>query len=647
MYLGLGAAKELPYVDNYFETHLYTGNATARSLTTGLDMTKGGMSIFRRRDAADNWTVYDTVRGATKRWMTNTSDLQTTDSDGLTAFNDNGVSVGTGSNVNHSGGEIVSWHFRKKEKFFTVVEYTGNGSSQNISHDLGSNLGMIWIKKLDGSGTEPCVVWHNQVQSFASNYFILNSTSSELSNTNIWNNTAPNATQFSVGNHSLTNQSGTKYIAYIFANGAGGFGPNEDQDIIKCGAYYGNGNGAPNSPHVTIGWEPQWLLIKARTESQSWYLIDCARGMLVQGASGGTDEPWLAPNENTTESGGSANGISPTATGFQIETSGHWINKNSTQYIYVAIRSSTGLVTLPEAGTDALKIINGPSGTTAPQFVTGFQPDFMIRRNPASGNNTFVGSRNSGKERLILTDTSARGSHSGNIWDYSNGMGNYNTDMSAFYMWAFKRGPGFDVTFDNGTGSSTTFNHSLGRVPEMIWRKNRESSSTGGAGDWNAWHKDLPKSGSNLGIFRVNKDAAAWTNANAFSADPTSTVFSIGSESDVNASSKNYITILFASVDKISKVGTWTGTGSSFNVTFGFRPRFLWWKSVGSGNCFMIDTTRGWATGTGDVVLPIDGTNGGYDAGSICDPTDTGITLAAGANITNTNGQQYIYYAHA
>jgi len=272
----------------------------------------------------------------------------------------------------------------------------------------------------------------------------------------------------------------------------------------------------------------------------------------------------------------------------------------------------------------------------------------MIRRNPASGNNTFVGSRNSGKERLILTDTSARGSHSGNIWDYSNGMGNYNTDMSAFYMWAFKRGPGFDVTFDNGTGSSNqAFNHSLGRVPEMIWRKNRESSSTGGAGDWNAWHKDLPKSGSNLGIFRVNKDAAAWTNANAFSADPTSTVFSIGSESDVNASSKNYITILFASVDKISKVGTWTGTAATLNVTFGFQPRFLWWKSVGSGNCFMIDTTRGWATGTGDVVLPIDGTNGGYDAGSICDPTDTGITLAAGANITNTNGQQYIYYAHA
>ena len=647
MYLGLGAVEDRPYVDNVFQTHLHVGNATARSLTTGLDMTKGGMSIFRRRDATDNWGVYDTVRGATKRWKLNLSNLEDTTATGLTAFNKDGVSIGTDSNVNHSGGEIVSWHFRKKEKFFTIVEYTGNGSNQTISHDLGGGLGMIWIKKIDGSGTEPCVVWHCQQQSHASNYFNLASNGSEQTSTTIWNNTSPNATQFSVGNNDLTNQNGTKYIAYIFANGAGGFGPNKDKDIIKCGVYTGNGNS--NGPLVNVGWEPQWLLIKARTESQSWYLIDSARGMFVQGASGGSDEPWLAPNETTHEGGGSSNGISPNANGFQPATSGQWINKSSTQYIYVAIRSTAGLVSLPEAGTDALSIVTGTTGTH-PAFASGFSSDFVLYRETASGNNWTMGNRNSGKEKLILSGTSSRSSENGHIWDFSNGMGQFGLNLSSTYSWNWKRGPGFDVTFDNGTGSSgTQFYHSLGVAPEMIWRKNRESSGTGGAGDWNAWHKDLPKSGSTLGYFRVNKDSAASTESSYFEGEPSATYFYIGSNSDINANTKNYINILFASVAGISKVGTWTGTAATLNVTFGFQPRFLWWKSVGSGNCNILDSVRGWPTGSGqdDKPIPIDGTNGQWNAGNICDRTATGITISASASIMNTNGQQYIYYAHA
>ena len=119
MLLGAGGAVATKtYVDDVFRTHLYTGNATARSINTGLDMTEGGLVWVKNRDQGYNHSLQDTVRGAgkDKRLSSNLNsaedgtDLNNYWAGYISSFNNNGFSVdkeGSGSidwaNYNKSG----------------------------------------------------------------------------------------------------------------------------------------------------------------------------------------------------------------------------------------------------------------------------------------------------------------------------------------------------------------------------------------------------------------------------------------------------------------------------------------------------------------------------------------------------------------
>ena len=71
------------------------------------------------------------------------------------------------------------------------------------------------------------------------------------------------------------------FVAYLFAHndGDGEFGPDGDADIIKCGSY--TGNGSANGPEIDLGFEPQWVLIKAQQSTGNWFMFDTMRGMPV------------------------------------------------------------------------------------------------------------------------------------------------------------------------------------------------------------------------------------------------------------------------------------------------------------------------------------------------------------------------------
>lgn len=100
---------------------------------------------------------------------------------------------------------------------------------------------------------------------------------------------------------------------------------------IKCGSY--TGNGSTTGPTVTLGWEPQWVMIKGTQSGVNWNLFDAARGM-----GSGTD-PLLWANDSLSESGiGSVNWIEATATGFDVKTTSGDMNSLGIDYIYVAIR---------------------------------------------------------------------------------------------------------------------------------------------------------------------------------------------------------------------------------------------------------------------------------------------------------------------
>ena len=106
--------------------------------------------------------------------------------------------------------------------------------------------------------------------------------------------------------------------------------------------------------------------------------------------------------------------------------------------------------------------------------------------------------------------------------------------------------------------------------------------------------------------------------------------------------------MLFASVDGISKVGSYTGNGaSSQTITTGFQPRFIIIKNIDqSGKSWMVlDTVRGWASGNDNYLqLNDSAAQLSHDFGN---PTSTGFYLHGGGSTYNGSGTNYIYYAHA
>ena len=108
--------------------------------------------------------------------------------------------------------------------------------------------------------------------------------------------------------------------------------------------------------------------------------------------------------------------------------------------------------------------------------------------------------------------------------------------------------------------------------------------------------------------------------------------------------------MLFSSTD-VSKVGYYTGNGSTQTITTGFSPRFILFKNSGSGaawsNWYVYDTLRGIpASGTVNYLLPNKNIaeEGGDD---LIDVSSTGFTINVSYDSHNGSGESYIYYAHA
>lgn len=313
------------YIEDVFSTSLYTGTSANQDITNGIDLAdKGGLVWLKNRTSAFSHMLFDTERGATKSLSSDGSSVEATDATALTSFNSDGFSIGTAVEINNSGTDVVSWTFAKQAGFFDVVTYTGNSTAgREIPHNLGSTPGMIIVKCL--TDTTNWRVYHT---SLGADYWLeLNTNIAQAGpSADTWNSTEPTSTVFTVGSTASINGSGEDYVAYVFA-------PAADESIIKCGSYEGNGNS--DGPEIDLGWEPQWLLIKDADGANNWVVQDTVRGI----ATGGND-PYLQPNNNTSESG-AFDSVDVTATGFKIKTSSGIWNDLGKTHIYMAIASIT------------------------------------------------------------------------------------------------------------------------------------------------------------------------------------------------------------------------------------------------------------------------------------------------------------------
>ena len=221
----VGAASKT-YVDDVFSTYVYTGNATARSISNGIDLAaKGGLVWTKVMNDTYSHALMDSARGISKNIRSERDNAEVTYSgNGITSFNSDGYSIGddqiSGSLNYSSSKDYVSWTFRKAPGFFDVVTWTGNGSQRTISHSLGSVPGCIIVKNL--SSAIDWAVWHKGAAELdATNTMPLNLAAAASTNNTYFDNgsTPPTADEFTVHTSNRVNASGEEYVAYVYAGG--------------------------------------------------------------------------------------------------------------------------------------------------------------------------------------------------------------------------------------------------------------------------------------------------------------------------------------------------------------------------------------------------------------------------------------------
>ena len=201
---------------------------------------------------------------------------------------------------------------------------------------------------------------------------------------------------------------------------------------------------------------------------------------------------------------------------------------------------------------------------------------------------------------------------------------------------------GFSIMTYTGTGSNATFAHGLGAVPKMAIFKDRSST-----GYWMTYHQAVGN-GANLVLNTTDakSDSAVWWN----STSPTSSVFSIGTSTNINVSGRNYVGYLFAEKQGYSKFGSYTGNGNvdgTFVYT-GMKPTWLMIKkSSASGSGWMIFDTKRNPTNDGATLrLPANGTES-EATDHILDILSNGFKIRDSDATLNTSGATFIYMAFA
>ena len=620
-----GNAGESLYVEDVFSTYLYEGTGAGIAINNGINLSdEGGLVVYRRRDGAENWSYQDTERGVNSViYSDSTNAAADPGGYGLASFNSDGFTT----ELNTSGADYASWSFRKAKKFFDVVTYSSDTTSgaRTISHNLGSTPAFIIVKGINFS--DAWYVYH--ISTGVNKYLELNLTGAGHAFTNFWGVTDSTFTVDSfLNNNGLT---GKDYVAYLFASDAGGFG--DDESIIKCGSY--TGNGSADGPTINCGFEPQWLLIKNTSDGGNWVLMDAMRGMPV-----GDEAAVLIPNTSGDESG-YANlwGVDLQATGFKVNVSQIQINESGGTMVYIAIRRP---MKTPTAGTDVYNAVLGNSGSSEPNFVSGFPVDFSFFKNK-TGSDTFSSSRLLSTKRLDLNSTAAEATATAYVFDYQNGWNslNFNTDYVA---WMFKRATGFfDVVAYTGDGAaSQTLNHNLGVTPDIITVKKRSSSGS-------QWPILVRPTADSMYLNTNNAGFGAYY----YIDNPTSTTFDVqtdGSAPQSNQSGETYIAYLFATLAGISKVGSYTGTAANLDVDCGFTSgaRFILIKRTDStGDWYVYDSVRGIVSGN-DPYLLINTTDAEVTGTDYIDPLSSGFTVTSSAPAgLNASGGTYIFLAIA
>ena len=650
---GGGVAAVPNYIEDVFSTYLYNAGSP-KTIVNGIDLAgKGGMVWTKWRSGvygAISNGFWDTARGAKKELVCpSTAGQYTYSTDGVTSFNSDGfTAVATTDTYDATAPDanalFASWTFRKQPKFFDVVTFTGNGTTNNVAHSLGSAPGCIIVKRTDSA--QNWAVYHRGDGTSQKTTVSLNTT-----NAVGYNGTIPGmtATTFDANwiydyTGTTANQSGGTYVAYLFAHNAGGFGLTGTDNVISCGSFTTNGSGQAT---VTLGYEPQWLLFKQADGVDNWREFDTMRGWSM------TQDNFLFPNTAGAETASSGWG-NPTATGFTIDSA----NASKT-YIYIAIRR--GPMKVPTDATKVFAPIARTGTGTNPTVVTsGTNPDLLMSfprtASPAAygmcywdklrGVTQMLQSANTNAETATSSTYTLQGwQNTGNQAgaDFIDGYLNYSG--SAYENYLLTRAPGFfdEVCYTGDGTNGKAYNHNLTVVPELVIVKSRSGTS-----NWKVLYQpDMRVMSSNTtGAYESAANTKYYFGNDTIDISPTATQFTVSNGGSLNASGSTYVAFLFASCPGVSKVGSYTGTGATQTISCGFTggARFVLIKRTDStGDWYVWDTARGMVAGT-DPSLLLNSTAAEVNANSIYTTTG-GFQIVSTASGINASGGTYLFMA--
>ena len=316
---------------DYFNTVLYTGNATNPKAITGVGFQPDWVWI-KDRDNTFNHQVHDVVRGADQGLLPNTTNAEA-DYNSFVSFDSDGFSVTGANGTNTNSADLVAWNWLASNSTtsntdgsitstvsanttsgFSIVGYTGNATTgATIGHGLGVTPDVIIAKSRASADN-----WGFFHSSFSSQqYMFLNTTAAKASASSVWN-ALPGSSVFTVGDNASVNDNGNM-IAYCFA---------EKKGFSKFGSYTGNGNA--DGTFVYTGFKPAFVIMKRTDTTENWLIKDSVRD------SFNVADKRLFANLDQAE-GTSANGsIDILSNGFKQRGSDIITNASGGTYIYMA-----------------------------------------------------------------------------------------------------------------------------------------------------------------------------------------------------------------------------------------------------------------------------------------------------------------------
>jgi hypothetical protein len=309
---------------------------------TESDSFQSAFSWIKNRDAADSHMLFDRVRGPFSFWHSDDDADIADDVDTLTRFLKQGATIGDDVRVNTVNESYVYWDWFIEAAGsgsanedgsintastlvdttcgFSISKFTGTGANATVGHGLGVAPKFVILKHFDNSNYST-TVGHAFLPVPTLEYVILDTTDAKQSNAAIWNSTIPTSSVVSLGSSAASNNSGTDYMMYCFA---------EIDGFSRFGTYEGDGNTSGQGPFNYTGFQPEFVIFKNVDRAVSW--------MAMTAKFGPNPNKWeLLPDTNGVM-GATFPAINFLSNGFRIvNTVAYYaVNQSGESYIWCA-----------------------------------------------------------------------------------------------------------------------------------------------------------------------------------------------------------------------------------------------------------------------------------------------------------------------